>query len=71
MSGYAWGGSEELWTRAALRLREDSHEVAASVEFSPQLSTQVTRLEERGIPLWVRRRMAPPRLPVRRHVQVP
>ena len=65
MSGYAWGGSEELWSRAALRLREGSHTVAASVEFSPQLATQVAGLAELGIRLWVRRRVPPPRLPVR------
>jgi glycosyltransferase involved in cell wall biosynthesis len=64
MAGYPWGGSEELWSRAALRLREDSHEVAASVEFWPQLSTHVISLAERGIRLWVRRKFSP-RLPVR------
>jgi glycosyltransferase involved in cell wall biosynthesis len=64
MGSYPWGGSEELWSRAALRLVEDSHKVAASVEFWPQLSTQVTALAERGIRLWVRRRELP-RLPVR------
>jgi len=64
MAGYSWGGSEELWSRAALRLREDSHEVAASVEFWPHLSTHITDLAERGIHLWVRSGV-PPRLPVR------
>ena len=64
MAGYSWGGSEELWSRAALRLREDSHEVAASVEFWPHLSSHVTELAERGIHLWVRSGV-PPRLPVR------
>lgn len=64
MGGYPWGGSEELWSRAALRLLEDSHKVAASVEFWPQQSTQVTGLAERGIRLWVRRRVLP-RLPAR------
>lgn len=64
MSQAPWGGSEELWSRAALRLREDSHEVAASVESWPQLSTQVTGLAERGIRVYLRRRV-PPSLPVR------
>jgi len=65
MSGYSWGGSEELWSRAALRLCESSHDIAASVEFSPQLSTEVTRLAECGVRLWVRERLPPPRLPMR------
>jgi len=64
MYGYSWGGSEELWSRAAWRLREASHKVAASGEFSPQLSTQVTRLAEGGIRLWVRRTVLP-RFPTR------
>ena len=64
MAGYSWGGSEELWSRAALRLREDSHEVAASVEFWPHLSTHITDLAQHGIHLWVRSGV-PPRLPVR------
>jgi hypothetical protein len=64
MQGLPWGGSEELWSRAALRLREGPHNVAASVEFSHQLSTQVTGLAEGGIRLWVRCRV-PPSLPVR------
>lgn len=64
MASYPWGGSEELWSGAALRLVGESHKVAASVEFWPQLSTQVTGLAERGICLWVRRRELP-RLPVR------
>src|SRR6188472_2205757 len=64
MSECPWGGSEELWSRAALRLLEESHEVAASVEFWPQLSMQVTGLAERGIRLWLRRRV-PPSLAVR------
>jgi glycosyltransferase involved in cell wall biosynthesis len=64
MFGYSWGGSEELWSRAALRLFENSHQVAASVEFWPDLSTQVTSLAKRGIRLWVRSKL-PPRLPVR------
>jgi len=54
MFGYPWGGSEELWSKAALRLYESSHSVAASVAFWPQLSTQVTDLAERGISLRVR-----------------
>jgi glycosyltransferase involved in cell wall biosynthesis len=64
MEVYPWGGSEELWSRAALRLHESSHKIAASVMFWPQLSTRVTRLRERGIRLRVRPRM-PASLPLR------
>src|SRR6266576_297838 len=54
MSGYPWGGSEELWSQAALRLRSEGHEVAASVVCWPQLSPKVIELEERGVTLLVR-----------------
>jgi Glycosyltransferase len=65
MWDYPWGGSEELWSRAALRLYENSHKIAASVVFWPQLSSQVTSLAERGVRLRVRRPLIPARLPVR------
>jgi hypothetical protein len=41
MSGYPWGGSEELWSQAALRLRDQGHDVAASVPWWPRLSPPV------------------------------
>lgn len=49
MSSDPWGGSEELWSRAALRLREGGHEVSASVVWWPQLSPKVTNLAQKGI----------------------
>lgn len=49
MWGVPWGGSEELWSRAALRLKNDSHEVFASVVFWPSLSPKVDALRQCGI----------------------
>jgi glycosyltransferase involved in cell wall biosynthesis len=54
MGGYPWGGSEELWSRTALRLREHSHTVTASVAFRKPLSPRVTDLSTRGINVLVR-----------------
>jgi glycosyltransferase involved in cell wall biosynthesis len=56
MSDYPWGGSEELWSRAALRLREKGHEVFVSVVWWPELSPQIVNLKVRGIVVFVRRR---------------
>jgi glycosyltransferase involved in cell wall biosynthesis len=64
MPGAPWGGSEELWSQAALRLRGEGHEVAASVVWWRQLSPRVTVLAERGIGLFFQP-PAPASLPVR------
>lgn len=42
MFGAPWGGSEELWSQAALRLQEQEHEVLAVVTWWPELSPKVT-----------------------------
>lgn len=55
MSAYSWGGSEELWSQAALRLRSQGHEVAASVEWWPQPSPILGELAARGIQLRFRK----------------
>jgi glycosyltransferase involved in cell wall biosynthesis len=49
MAGCPWGGSEELWSQAALRLREQGQQVSASVVWWPQLSPKVTHLAGQGI----------------------
>jgi glycosyltransferase involved in cell wall biosynthesis len=49
MDGSPWGGSEELWSQSATRLKNAGHEVRASVEYWPQLSDKVTALTEHGI----------------------
>jgi glycosyltransferase involved in cell wall biosynthesis len=54
MSGAPWGGSEELWSQAALHLAERRHSVAASVVPWPTLAPQVAALRERGIEVFVR-----------------
>ena len=65
MAGFPWGGSEELWSQAALRLREQGHEVGASVVGWPQLPPKVLALVERGINLCVRQPDVRPPLAVR------
>lgn len=53
MAGYPWGGSEELWSQTALWLRNEGHDVSASVPWWPQLSPKVTALAEQGIELFI------------------
>ena len=55
MPAAPWGGSEELWSKTAVRLHNEKHEVIASVPFWPALSARVVALAERGIELRVRR----------------
>jgi glycosyltransferase involved in cell wall biosynthesis len=64
-----WGGSEALWSQTALRLRQEGHEVSASVVWWPQLSPTVLELERRGVNLFTRK---PPEnnLPVRLWLKV-
>src|SRR5689334_7830750 len=59
MSGYPWGGSEELWSQAAVRLLEEGNHVCASVPYWPKLASRVRDLRDRGIQLHVRREKAP------------
>ena len=54
MGGAPWGGSEELWSRAALQLRESGHDVAASVRSWPHLPEQLRNLKTAGIELMLR-----------------
>lgn len=55
MASSPWGGSEELWSQAAVRLAHEGHQVAASVAYWPQLSPKVTELAKQGIDLSVRK----------------
>lgn len=68
MNGSPWGGSEELWSQAALRLRADGHDVAASVVWWPSPSPRVLELERGGIHLSFRR--VPENLPGRIHQEL-
>jgi glycosyltransferase involved in cell wall biosynthesis len=61
MDGVPWGGSEELWSQAAVRLKTAGHDIRASVKYWPQLSKKVTALAEVGIQLHIHS-SPPPRL---------
>ena len=51
MTGMPWGGSEELWYRAARQLRAAGHEVAVNYKWWPKLSFQLGKLQEEGASL--------------------
>jgi glycosyltransferase involved in cell wall biosynthesis len=51
MDGGPWGGSEELWSEAAIRLKQAGHDVQAAVLPWPRLSDRVTVLPQHGIRL--------------------
>jgi glycosyltransferase involved in cell wall biosynthesis len=55
MEGNPWGGSEELWSQAALVLRADGHRVSASVAHSRGPRPALTRLQDSGIDVHSRR----------------
>ncbi len=44
-----WGGSEELWSQAAARMKLEGHEVMASVPDRPRLSEKISKLAQNGI----------------------
>jgi glycosyltransferase involved in cell wall biosynthesis len=48
MRGSPWGGSEELWSQAAIRLSRDGHEISASIGHWPQPDPAVERLRAAG-----------------------
>ena len=54
MYGYPWGGSEELWSRAALDLRAQGFLVSVSVAQSSPLHPRVLDLQAHGVELWPR-----------------
>jgi glycosyltransferase involved in cell wall biosynthesis len=54
MAGYPWGGSEELWSRAALRLSMSGYRVSASVTYWPEPAPQVKALAKQEIEVFVR-----------------
>ena len=49
MHDWPWGGSEELWSQTAIRLKQSRHQVYASVGFRPHLPSQILGLMEQGI----------------------
>ena len=46
MHDWPWGGSEELWSQTAIRLKQSRHQVYASVGFRPHLPSQILGLIE-------------------------
>lgn len=54
MEGSPWGGSEELWSQAALRLVEEGHRISASVYPWPQLVPQIEELKRKGVEVHLR-----------------
>ena len=55
MCGSPWGGSEELWSQAALRLQGQGHKIGACVEFWEPLHPKISRLRDAGVDLHLRR----------------
>jgi glycosyltransferase involved in cell wall biosynthesis len=49
MHDWPWGGSEELWSQTALRLKNAGHQVYASVGYREQAPAPITKLREQGI----------------------
>jgi len=54
MGGIEWGGSEELWHRAAQLLSEEGHQILVNYKWWPRQSQKLTDLEENGADLWLR-----------------
>ncbi len=58
MMGMAWGGSEELWSRAATVLLERGHEVCVSYRRHRTFPPQLRRLQSLGAKVHLRRAAA-------------
>lgn len=54
LENVSWGGSEELWARAALHLHQLGHDVFASVGGSIPVADEVQRLSIAGISVYLR-----------------
>jgi len=61
MTGYAWGGSEELWSQTAVRFHEASHSVSVLVEDNGPRAPKLDAVAQAGIEVRVRHR---PRRPL-------
>jgi len=55
MGSSPWGGSEELWSQTALRLRSLGHDVASSVSWWPALAPQIAALKSHGVKIRLRK----------------
>ena len=54
MTGMAWGGSEELWYRAARSLQGAGHEIAVNFKWWPTISHQLQQLQKHGAEITLR-----------------
>ncbi len=54
MTGMPWGGSEELWSRAASALLARGHEVCVSYRRRPQTPAKLLGLESEGAKVQLR-----------------
>ncbi len=56
MTGYPWGGSEELWSQTAVRFHEASHFVSALVEDNGPRAPKLDAVARMGVDVRVRYR---------------
>jgi glycosyltransferase involved in cell wall biosynthesis len=63
--GNAWGGSDELWSRAAIRLVEEGVSVAAYINRRLPVHDRVRDLVQSGVELW----LCPERYPLWKRLQ--
>ena len=54
MSGMPWGGSEELWWRAARLLQQDGHHIVVNYKWWPEKASQLAEIEQYGGSVWLR-----------------
>lgn len=54
--GAIWGGSEELWSQAAIRLVHQGHKVEASIGYYGKIHPKAQRLQKKGILLKFRQK---------------
>jgi glycosyltransferase involved in cell wall biosynthesis len=59
MDGSPWGGSEELWSQTAVRLKIAGHDIRASTKYWPKMSEKVVALGAKGVTLNIH--SSPPR----------
>ena len=56
ITGLPWGGSEELWSQAAILLARRGHEVFVNMQRWPEVPRRLTELAEAGADVYRRRR---------------
>ncbi len=56
MTGMPWGGSEELWWRAARKLQTMGHQVCVNYKWWPSTARQLLEIQKYGGDVWLRGR---------------